>query len=128
MRAVACLVIAAAVLISMAAGTRSGGAFITSLLRQLPGRDSTGHFLLMGAVSFFAVLGFSGSRIAGHTVGVGGVIALVALGVTLDEFAQKLFVRRTFSLEDLMASYAGVLVLGAVAWWVHRRRLPAPTS
>ncbi len=101
---------------------------LSRALPYVPGRDVTGHFLIMGALAAACVIAFArGSRATGLWRGKGGsaarVLAFVAVGVTVDELAQALIPSRTFSWLDLAASLAGVVLFGGLAaWWVARQR------
>jgi GNAT superfamily N-acetyltransferase/VanZ family protein len=92
--------------------------------RMLPGRDKTGHFLLMGGLALFAVLAFAGRRFAGRTVSAAAVLAVVSAIVIAEEGIQWWLPRRSFSLEDLASSLAGVALFGGAAalWRAHRAR------
>ena len=119
MKTLTLLVFVAVAAISLLAST-SYGVTIAHLVQQIPGGDKTGHFVLMGLVSFVTVaaairLGNGSMR----TRGLSG-FGLVVLFATLDEVLQVVLPRRTFSWTDLSASYAGVVVLGALAWVLVR--------
>jgi hypothetical protein len=81
----------------------------------LPGRDKTGHFLLMGGFAGVAVLGFAGQRIGPRRLSPLMVIAAVTVLVLIEEGVQYWLPRRTFSTVDLAWSLAGVGCFGAVA-------------
>jgi len=119
-RRLALLAIGAAVLTSGAATLISPGWF--RLVRHLPGGDKTGHFLIMGTVSFLVTLAFASARIRGRRLGALGCVLMVGAVVTVDEFLQLLFPTRSFSLGDLLANWLGILSFGAVAWRVLRAR------
>ena len=82
---------------------------------QLPGRDKTGHFLLMGGFAGVSVLAFAGRRVAARRVSALAVTAGVALIVTLEEAVQLWLPHRTFSGVDLASSLSGVASFGALA-------------
>ena len=86
--------------------------------RHLPGRDKTGHFVLMGGLAAVSVLAFAGRRIGARRLSAAGVLAVVTGMVVLEEFAQLWLPHRTFSMVDLASSLAGVACLGAIssAW------------
>jgi VanZ family protein len=94
---------------------------IARLAAGVPGGDVTGHFLLMGLLAFFVVLGFSRVRVARRRLGVLGSALIVSALVTLDELAQLLLPARRFSLVDLAASYAGIVVFTLLAWLIVAR-------
>ena len=84
--------------------------------RYLPGRDKTGHFLMMGGFAGVSVLAFAGRHLAARRVSPLAVLASVALIVVLEEAVQLWLPHRTFSGVDLASSLAGVASFGAVAW------------
>ena len=88
---------------------------------HLPGRDKTGHFLLMGSFAAVSVLAFARRRLGARCVSAPIVLAVVALLVALEECAQLWLPNRTFSLVDLASSLAGVTCFGALAaFWRAR--------
>jgi ribosomal protein S18 acetylase RimI-like enzyme len=88
----------------------------------LPGRDKTGHFLLMGGFAGAAVLGFAGRRLGTRRVSSETIVALVVVLVAIEEGVQYWLPRRSFSLEDLLWSLLGVVCFGGIAalWRGHR--------
>jgi VanZ family protein len=88
----------------------------------LPGRDKTGHFLLMGGFAAVAVLAFAGRRVGSRTISVAAVSLAVTLIVVSEEGLQRWLPSRTLSLEDLAYSLAGVFICGglACAWRAFR--------
>jgi VanZ family protein len=92
--------------------------------RLFPGRDKTGHFLLMGGFAAMSVIAFASRRLGARRVSAAGVLAVVAGVVVLEECAQLWLPHRTFSLEDLAWSLAGVACFGTVAaaWRTLRER------
>jgi VanZ family protein len=94
--------------------------------QHLPGRDKTGHFLLMGGFAGVAVLAFAGRRIAARRVSALAVLASVALIVVLEEVVQFWLPHRTFSGVDLASSLSGVVSFGALAaiWRARGERDP----
>jgi VanZ family protein len=94
---------------------------------HLPGRDKTGHFLLMGWFARVSVLAFAGRRVAARRVSALAVTAGVAVIVALEEAVQLWLPHRTFSGVDLASSLAGVASFGALAgiWRARGERGPA---
>jgi len=88
---------------------------ILKVSHHIPGRDKTGHFVLMGGFGGVSVLAFAGRRLGGRRLPVLGVLAAVALFVVFEEFVQRWLPHRTFSLLDLAASLSGVACFGALA-------------
>ena len=89
---------------------------------RMPGRDLLAHFVGMGLLSFFMVLGFSSRATRGHSLDPLVSMAAATLLVTLDEVIQLVIPSRTFSLDDLAWSLAGVLVFGLAAAGIDRIR------
>ncbi len=121
MKVLAALFLVVLVAVSVMASLRAS-AFLW--VYSLPGADKTGHFLLMGTLGFLVVLAFSESRVRGRRLGAAGCIAAVCVLVTLDELSQFYLPHRTVSLNDLLASWAGILVFGLVAMAIQRFREP----
>ncbi len=119
LRRLALVAIVAAVLTSLAATIISPGWF--RLVRHLPGGDKTGHFLIMGMVSFLVTLAFASAKIRGRRLGALGCVLLVGAVVTIDELLQLLFPSRTFDLADLLANWLGILTFGLAAWLFRKR-------
>ena len=86
----------------------------------IPGKDLLAHFVGMGLLSFFMVLGFSSRDSHGRSLGPLASMAAATLLVTLDEVSQLAIPSRTFSLDDLAWSLAGVLVFGLAAAGIDR--------
>ncbi len=105
-----CAVVASSIIASLGFGPQLFG-----FVNRIPGGDLTGHFLLMGLLSFAVNLRFSRNRLRGRRLGVLGCTGLVLAAVTLEELTQKWIPARSFSMADLVASYTGVLTWGALA-------------
>jgi VanZ family protein len=87
-----------------------------AIVYEIPRADKVAHFLLYGILALLLDLtlmrsypGQSRRRIAL----VSGIILALLIG--LEEFSQRLFANRTFSLLDLMASYLGVFFFSWLA-------------
>jgi hypothetical protein len=95
------------------------GAGILDTVKSLPGGDTSAHFLLIGSMAFVVTLAFVSHdpkrRLRQWLLVVGTLVALVSV----DEFSQLLLPRRTFSLSDLIANYAGIVVFSAAALWLR---------
>lgn len=120
MKRLALAVIACVAAISLLSSLGYGTLF--NFVNRIPGRDTTGHFALMGLVAFCVVLGFAGSRPWGRTLGASGCTLLVLGAVTLEEIVQVLIPARSFSLTDLFASYGGILLAGLAGGMILRVR------
>ena len=89
---------------------------------DFPNGDKVGHFVLYGLLNFFITRAFLSSlptrRGSWATLSVGLILALF---VALEEFSQKYFASRTFSLLDLTASLLGIIVGG---WVGNKTNVP----
>ena len=86
-------------------------------LYNFPYGDKLGHFLLTGLANFILNWIALGSRSIPKIASVIWRVSLIfAFFVTLEEFSQQFFPRRTFSLLDLAFNYAGVLVAALLVW------------
>ena len=89
---------------------------------DFPNGDKVGHFILYGLLNFFITRAFLSSlptrRGGWVTLSVGLILALF---VALEEFSQKYFASRTFSLLDLTASLLGIIVGG---WVGNKTNVP----
>ena len=87
------------------------------IVYSFPFGDKAGHFILLGILAFLVVLTTLRSRrfldLRLVTVSVTLFLALLAAA---EEYSQKFFALRTFSLLDLFFSWAG-LALGAWLAW-----------
>jgi VanZ family protein len=85
-------------------------------LYGFPGGDKVGHFILFGLLSF--LLNKSVPVLFPKRNPVRLVLTvslLLAILIGLEEWSQSLFPARTMSLDDLIASYAGVFVFALLA-------------
>jgi VanZ family protein len=88
-----------------------------SIVYAFPFGDKAGHFILFGILSFLVVLTMLRSRHFSRPRLVAVSVTLfLALLAAAEEYSQKFFALRTFSLPDLFSSWAG-LVLGAWLAW-----------
>ncbi len=103
-------------------------------LYNFPYGDKVGHFLLMGLLSLvlnWTALASSAPAPEAERSGVdkkpASVIWAVSLSlsffVTLEEFSQILFPRRTFSLLDLLFSLAGIVFFAWLASILQEEKL-----
>ena len=89
---------------------------ILAIVYRIPYADKVGHFILYGILAllinltlFRSVKDQSRKRI---TVISGLILALL---IALEEFSQRNFPNRTFSLSDLAASYLGLIFFSCLA-------------
>ena len=93
-----------------------------SIIRSVPGGDKSGHFLLMGLLSFLlnTSLRCREVDVRSKHVLLGSVI--VSIAVTLEEVSQIFVQYRSFDLGDLLFDYLGIWVFGKVALYVRARQ------
>ena len=92
-------------------------------LYEFPYGDKVGHFVLFGLLSGLVNLAVfetwprqDVTRLALEAS------AILAVPIGLEEFSQRWFPLRSFSIADLLASYLGVAVFAWVAIAIQRRR------
>lgn len=87
--------------------------------------DKLIHFVLLGGASFLARRATADARMRWYNLPWGPFV--VGTCASIDEFAQAFSPVRTFSLGDLAANLAGVLVFGWLAGrpWLGGARPPA---
>ena len=94
-------------------------------LAAFPGGDKLGHFFLFGLLSFLlnksALVSFPKRNAARLILTVSLFLAIL---IGLEEWSQSLFPARTMSLNDLMASYAGVIMFAWLAYRTENRSSP----
>jgi uncharacterized membrane protein YczE len=85
-------------------------------LYNFPFGDKVGHFLLIGSFTFIVQFCFiSNTKILSQNRNILLRVALiVGLVITIEEFTQLFFLRRTFSILDLFCSYLGIAVFSLV--------------
>jgi polysaccharide biosynthesis protein VpsQ len=92
-----------------------------SLIRNVPGGDKCGHFLLMGLLSFLLNTSLHCREVnvrAKHVL-LGSVV--VSIAVTLEEVSQIFIQYRSFDSVDLLFDYLGIWVFGNVALYIRAR-------
>jgi VanZ family protein len=113
-----CVTVAVAVI----ASNLGQGPQLLGFVDRIPGRDKTGHFLLMGVLAFFLVLVIVPRSKSKPWKASLLVIALLCLVIGIEEGSQYFISTRTFSIADLLCSWGGVLVFGALAGWLVGRK------
>ncbi len=99
---------------------------ILSIIYRIPYADKAGHFILYGILillidlTLFRSLPLQSRRWIAVISGL-----ILALLIGLEEFSQRNFSTRTFSLGDLTASYLGLLFF---SWLAVRRAQHNPSS
>ena len=114
------------VIVALSVTTSLSPQLVLQWTRQLPGRDKTAHFLLMGGFAGVSVLAFAGRRLGLRRIPALGVLAAITLIVVSEECLQLWLPNRTFSGVDLASSLSGVACFGALAalWRAWRGRAP----
>jgi hypothetical protein len=112
------------VLLIILAADRGLGPQLFGFVYWLPGGDLLGHFVLMGTLNLLVNLALGGRnvRMAGRPVLAGSLVLAVLL--TAEEIWQHWIPTHTFSLADLAADYAALLLSSWLAlrllWRVGR--------
>lgn len=94
----------------------TGNLGLLAVVYHIPYADKLGHFILYGILALLINLTLFRSLPNRNRVGVvlaSGVILGLLIG--LEEFSQRSFTTRTFGLDDLSASYLGVIVFSWLA-------------
>ena len=90
------------------------GRRVFAYFEWIPHYDKVGHFVLMGILSFLAIVAVAPRLRWQPFVSSGIVMSTVAIIVTLEELSQSQFASRTYSKIDLIFSLAGIVCLGLV--------------
>ena len=91
------------------------------ILKDLPYGDKAGHFILYGILTLLIDLALFRSlpkRSLKWVAITSGLILSLLIG--LEEFSQQFFANRTFSLNDLAASYLGVIFFSWLALRIRK--------
>ncbi len=105
------------------AASRGMATELVSLVRWLPGGDTSGHFLLAGLPALCLVA--SRHRITRRASPAhNALLAIAGLAtlVTIDELLQISLSRRSFSIADLVANYSGIAVFSLIGFSILRKR------
>ncbi|HXQ36833.1 MAG TPA: VanZ family protein [Anaerolineales bacterium] len=89
---------------------------LLKLVNRIPYGDKAGHFILYGILTLLIDLMLFRSlplRSPKRVALISGLILALLIG--LEEFSQQYFDSRTFSLQDLVASYLGVIFFSWLA-------------
>ena len=94
----------------------TGNLGIFRLIYRIPYADKAGHFLLYGILALLVDLTLLGSVRKQTHLWVAVTNGLIlALFIGIEELSQRHFAARTFSLDDLSASYLGVIFFSWLA-------------
>jgi VanZ family protein len=89
---------------------------ILGIVYSIPYADKVGHFVLYGILALLVNLTLFQTLPDRSRVWVAVISGLLlALLIGLEEFSQRNFPMRTFSLADLSASYLGVIAFSLLA-------------
>jgi VanZ family protein len=113
-RVLALLVAVGLLVIIWAANTDSADWFF-DWVKATPYADKVGHFALLGGPSLLVHLGFPARRLP--RLRMLNLCLLLVILITLEELSQIFFSERTFSLADLSANYAGILLFGELGYY-----------
>jgi len=97
------------------ANSGSATAELLNIVQNIPGRDKTVHFLLMGTMALLLNLCWRAERWQMGPVPVLKGSIVVGVVVTLEEFSQLFVPLRSFSFEDLAYDYLGIFLMGQCA-------------
>jgi len=99
---------------------------ILQTINRIPFGDKTGHFVLYGILTLLINLTLFRSVPTRQRMRTAVTIGLIlALLIGLEEFSQRNFSSRTFSLGDLAASYLGVVFF---SWLALRTKKDIPVE
>jgi hypothetical protein len=102
------------ILIIILADTGNLGIF--AILYHIPFADKAGHFILYGILALLINLTLFRSIPNQNRIRVAVISGLVLIFlIGIEEFSQRSFANRTFSVEDLTASYLGVVFFSWLA-------------
>ena len=113
--------------ISLAASAGVGRSQL-ALINSVPGADTTGHFFLIGGMTFFATLAFVGTNRRSQFRQWRRIVLVLVVLVSVDEIVQLLLPLRSFSFSDLLANFVGILVFSIAAWSLRRAASPGLES
>jgi hypothetical protein len=86
-------------------------------LHDLPYCDKAVHFVMFGTLALVANLALAsrGNRSLGRAIVIGSIFAMIV--ATAEEYSNRYFMMRDWSLGDLAANYLGVACLGMLPLW-----------
>lgn len=100
------------------------------MLHGVPYADKWLHFTLLGSMAFCVNLSFPSARKRLPILPILRGSAILAVVATLDELSHTMLSTRTFTIGDLLANYAGILLFGRLAllWVSWQDQRPASAS
>ena len=97
------------------------GGSIFSFFHRIPGADKAGHFILIGLLALLVNL-YVGLTKDTYNLNMAFKVSLaIIVVVTLEEISQIWFRNRSFSISDLVADFAGIVVFGLLAILIAQR-------
>ena len=97
---------------------------VLEVLYRFPYGDKVGHFILYGILTLLVNLtALRSSRFSDPKRAALTWTLVLALLVAAEEFSQRYFANRTFSLSDLAFGYAGMSLGMWLAWKIDRKRM-----
>jgi polysaccharide biosynthesis protein VpsQ len=99
-----------------------------SRLYDFPYGDKAAHFILFGLLALVLNLYALPRYPASPKQAVWAIGLALALLIGIEELSQATFPTRTVDAIDLLASYAGVLIFSAIAYFWNKRSLTALRS
>ncbi|MFZ5855945.1 MAG: VanZ family protein [Chloroflexota bacterium] len=97
---------------------------VLEVLYRFPYGDKVGHFILYGILTLLVNLtALRSSRFSDPKRAALTATLILALLVAAEEFSQRYFANRTFSISDLLFGYAGMLLGMWLAWKIDRKRM-----
>ncbi|TFG72458.1 MAG: VanZ family protein [Anaerolineales bacterium] len=91
------------------------GSTVFAFLEYIPGGDKTGHFILIGMLSFLVNLSMGAKTTPWKSITVLKGSLIVFIVVFAEECSQIFLKYRGFDLIDLLADTAGICVFGSLA-------------
>ena len=96
---------------------------VLEYLYAFPMGDKVGHFILYGILTFLVNLTVLRSpRLSDPKQAALTSTLVLALLVAAEDFSQRYFANRTFSLSDLAFGYAGMSLGMGLAWKIAQKR------
>ena len=102
----------------------TGNLGVLGVVYRIPYADKVGHFILYGILALLINLTLFRSVPTQNRIWIAvisGLILIVLIGI--EEFSQRNFSNRTFSLADLTASYLGVVFFSWLAVRMMRKHV-----
>jgi polysaccharide biosynthesis protein VpsQ len=94
---------------------------LLAVVYRIPFADKVGHFILYGILALLMNLTLFRSLPHRNRISIALIVGVtLALLIGLEEFSQRSFSNRTFGLDDLSASYLGVIVFSWLAMKTNR--------